>query len=378
LSISCCPGNGAGIAVAAGLLSAWLVPYGAAMGWPAVKEVWLGDQSVQNSQHVLTWDVSETLTHLATYPLEVIASTLPWCLLLVPYLTSAFRSRIGSAGPMVRFAWCALAVAWPTCWIPPTGLPRYFAPLLPCLAVLVGLAVERCTAADALPALRAAWQRYNVTLTVVMFAAALGALGLAAYCGAIANSPLAPLAEPLPIALAYAVIAVALAVLLWRCRTGATPAQARLSVIALMMFLVLTFTGLVMNVRVRRSVDAVSAVEAIRAQLPPGQQLVSIDGQIDSLFNYLYRTPIVRQRTCPPFDGTDRMDDLSYFCFQSPGDCRPPLPFAWQEIGVVNLDRNQHAVPERVLVVGRRLPPPYTPEEAAPPAQLVSQPTRGQ
>ena len=373
-----CWGHLAGIAVAAGLLSAWLVFYGAAMGWPAVKEVWLGDQSVQNSQHVLTWDVSETLTHLATYPLEVFAGTLPWCLLLLPYLTRAFRSRIGSAGPMVRFAWCALAVAWPTCWIPPTGLPRYFAPLLPCLAVLIGLAVERCTAADTLPTLRAAWQRYNVTLAVVMVAAALGVVGIAAFCEVIADSPLASLAEPLPVALGYAVIVVALAVLLWRCRMGTTSAQARLSVIALMMFLVLTFTGLVMNVRVRRSVNAVSAVEAIRAQLPPGQQLVSIDGQIDSLFNYLYRTPIVRQRTCPPFDGTDRMDDLTYFCFQSPGGCRPPLPFAWQEIGVVTLDRNQHAVPERVLVVGRRLPAPYTPEDTAPPGELVSQPATGQ
>ncbi len=294
-----CWGHLAGMAVAAGLLLAWMVPYGWAMGWPAVKQVWLGDQTVQNSQHILTWDLAETLTHLVTYPLEVIAASLPWCLLLLPYLTRAMRRRIGTAGPMVRFACCAMAVAWPTCWIPPGGLPRYFAPLFPCIAVLIGLVVERCTDADTLPALRAGWQRYNGALAVVMFTAGLWAIGLAALGEAMADSPLAPLAEPLPIALAYAVAAVALGLLLWRYRTGATPAQTRLTVTALTVFLVLTFTGLVMNVRVRRSVDATAAVERIRAVLPPGQELVSLDGQIDSLFNFLYRTPIVQPAPLP-------------------------------------------------------------------------------
>jgi 4-amino-4-deoxy-L-arabinose transferase-like glycosyltransferase len=368
-----CWGHLVGFGVAALLLLAWMLPYGWVMGWPAAKEVWLGDQTVQHSRQVIDWDMAETLTHLATYPLEVIAATLPWCLLLLPYLSSAFRRRIGSAGPMVHFASCAMGVAWPTCWVPPAGLPRYFAPLFPCLAVLIGLAVERLTEPAALPALQAAWQRYIRTLALVMIAAALVVVLLAVGAGAT-HPQLAPLAEPLPVAWAYALTAVALAAVLWRLG-GTTAPQVRLSVLALSVFLVLTFTGLVMNVRVRRSVDAAVAVERIRGQLPPAQELVSIDGQIDSLFNYLYRTPIVQQRRCPPFDGSDPMDDLTYFCFMSPGDRRPPLPFAWQEIGVVNLDRNQHPVPERVLVVGRRLPASSAPE---PPVHLVSQPDMGQ
>lgn len=352
-----CWGHLFGIAVAAGLMLAWIVPYGQAMGWPAVRQVWFGDPTVYHSKNIITWDALETLTHLVTYPLEVIAASLPWCLLLLPYVSSVFRGRFGAARPMVHFAGCALAVAWPTCWIPPTGLPRYFAPLFPCLALLIGLAVERCTDADTLPALRAAWQRYNVTLAVVMFGAALLVVVLAAVREAFTAHPLlAPLAEPLPIALAYAAAAVALAMLLWRYRAGTTVAQTRLTVIALALFLVLTFSGLVMNIRVRRSVDAASAIEELRAHLPPNQELVSLDGQIDCLFNFLYRTPIVHQRLCPPFGGSDPMDDVTYFCFRCYGITRPSLPFAWEEIGAINLDRNQLPTPERLLVVGRRLP----------------------
>jgi 4-amino-4-deoxy-L-arabinose transferase-like glycosyltransferase len=346
-------GHLAGMLVGVAVLLAWTVPYGLAMGWPAAKEVWLGDATVNNGRHILMWDLADTLTHLVTYPLEVVAATLPWSLLLVPYFSAELRRRIGGAGPMVLFNSVAMAVAWPSCWIPPGGLPRYFAPLLPCMAVLIGVAVERCAQAETLSSLQLAWRRYRVALASVMLAAAFFVILLAAGAGAL-HPALEPLTEPLPVALAYATVSALLALLLLRSRAG-TPAQVQWCVTAIAVFLVITFTGVVMNVRVRRSVDAEAELQAIRAKLPPGQELVSLDGQVDSLFTYLYRTPIVRPRHCAPF-GKEAVDDVDYFCFASPGDQRTPLPFAWEEIGTVNLDRNLHAVPERVIVVGRRLP----------------------
>ncbi len=352
-----CWGHLAGMAVGAAILLAWVVPYGLEMGWPAVTQVWLGDQTVQNSRHVVDWNLAETATHLVTYPLEVIAATLPWCLLLLPYLSADLRRRIGAARPMVLFMSVCLAVAWPTCWIPPGGLPRYFAPLFPCLAVLIGLAVQRCAEAEVVSSLHAARRRYSATMAGVMIASALVVVILAAGAGDL-HPVLQPLTEPLLVALAYAGLTVGLAVLLLRARAAATPAQAQrqvqLSVIAMVMFLVLTFTGLVTNVRVRRRVDAAAAVQALKQKLPPGQELVSLDGPVDSLFNYLYRVPIVHPRHCVPF-GKESADDVGYFCFTSAGDSRPKLPFAWEEIGVVNLDRNLQPVPERVIVVGRRV-----------------------
>jgi 4-amino-4-deoxy-L-arabinose transferase-like glycosyltransferase len=357
-----CWGHLIGGIVGAAILLAWVIPYGCVMGWPAVREVWLGDQNVQVSQHVVSWDTGVTAIHLVTYPLEVAAATLPWSLLLLVFLSRAFRQAIRDVWPQVFFLMACMAVAWPTCWIPPGGLPRYFAPLFPCLAVLIGLAVERCTLPAAVPSLRAAWLRYSRFVAWLIFTVALVVVALAAGLGAV-HPLLQPLVEPLPVAVAYAVIAGGLAVLLLRVSAESSAVHARLAVLALATFLVLTFTGLIMNVRVRRSVDAASDVARLKEKLPPGQTLVSLDGQVDSLFNYLYRLPIIMPRRCPPF-GNDPASDVTYFCVSSHGDRRPRLPFAWEEIGVVNLDRNARPVPENVIVVGRRLPASYTPSSA--------------
>ena len=48
-------------------------------------------------------------------------------------------------------------------------------------------------------------------------------------------------------------------------------------------------------------------------------------------------------------------DDATWFCFSSVGDYRAPLPFAWEELAVISVDRNWHAKAENVVVVGRRL-----------------------
>jgi hypothetical protein len=107
----------------------------------------------------------------------------------------------------------------------------------------------------------------------------------------------------------------------------------------------------------------------LKDRLPRGQQLVSIDGHTDSLFAYLYGQPFITPGTWP-VAGPDAGAGLTYFCFVSPGDSRPPLPFAWDEVGVVSLDRNHRPVPERVVVVGRRVP-------AASSAQAATRPVPG-
>jgi hypothetical protein len=42
-----------------------------------------------------------------------------------------------------------------------------------------------------------------------------------------------------------------------------------------------------------------------------------------------------------------------YFCFDCDGASRPALPFAWQEVAAISMDRNHHVRPERVVVIGR-------------------------
>jgi 4-amino-4-deoxy-L-arabinose transferase-like glycosyltransferase len=358
-----CRGHFAGMLVGAAVMLAWILPYAAAMGWGAVYNVWFGDPVVAYSGRIQNWDPGDFATHLVTYPLEIAAGTLPWCLLLTLYLRRDFRSSIGAARPQVFFLIVCMGVALPSCWLPPSGAPRYFATFFPALAVLIGLAVQRCAEADAGSALRVAWRRYIVMLTPVLVGAPLAVVALASF-GA-PHRALEAWVEPPLAAAAYAVVFAGLAVLMLRVRAAATPLQVRLSVFGLVAFLVILFNGVVTDVRVYRSVRVAESVRELKEKLPPGQPLVSIGGHVDCLFPYYYGPPIITPRAWPA-PGSEGDPGWTYFCFNCAGDSRPSLPFAWREIAAITMDRNRQERPERVVVVGMRLPAAGLPLQAQP------------
>jgi 4-amino-4-deoxy-L-arabinose transferase-like glycosyltransferase len=339
-----------GALAGAAVLGAWVIPYYRLMGWSGVHDAWLGDCAARIENYL---SLREFLLHLFTFPPEVAAGTLPWSLLLLLYLSRDFRASIRDARPQVLFLATCLAVAFPTCWLHPGGRPRFFAPLYPCLAVLVGLVVQRCGEAAAGVALRAAWGRYLVTVAGVLIALAVAVAGAAA---ARALRPaLSDWGEPPLAALAYVAALVGLAVVIFRAREGGSPARTRSAVLAVAASLAVLFPGVANGIRLRRSEDPVAAMRRLKEQLPPGQALVSFDRYLDSLFPFYYGLPLVTPRPWPVAGGDYR--DVTYFCVQcQPGDSRPELPFAWKEVGVIPLDRNRHRVPEGVVVVGLRLP----------------------
>src|SRR6185437_4705883 len=157
-------------------------------------------------------------------------------------------------------------------------------------------------------------------------------------------------AERWPLALAYALAVIGLAVLISKAREGGAASRIRTAVLAAACFMVLTFTGILTNVRVRRSEDQATAVARLKEQLPQGQRLVSL-GHIDALFAYHYGMSI---DPLSPDNGTDLLArENFYFCFDSDGAARPTLPFAWHEVAAISMDRNHHTSPERVVVIGR-------------------------
>src|SRR4029077_8520825 len=93
---------------------------------------------------VLGLGKSSLSIHLLTFPLEIAAGTLPWSLLLLLFFRRDFRQSIGAAHPCVLFLTLGIAIAFSTCWIPPGGQSRFFAPFFPCLAVMIGLVIQRC------------------------------------------------------------------------------------------------------------------------------------------------------------------------------------------------------------------------------------------
>jgi hypothetical protein len=143
--------------------------------------------------------------------------------------------------------------------------------------------------------------------------------------------------------------------LILRARAGVGPGPARLAVAAAAAAMTLASTGIILDIRIHRSEDMPAAIARLKARLPAGQPLVSLGANVDSRFQYYFGLPIIASR---PWPTAGNAGDLEDFCFQTTGAARPPLPFAWEEVAAVSLDRNHHAVPEDVVVVGRRLPPP--------------------
>jgi 4-amino-4-deoxy-L-arabinose transferase-like glycosyltransferase len=336
-----------GAAAGAAVVLAWLVPCALRTSWPEVWGIFMND----TSSRFRDWKVLDVLVHLVQFPLEVLGCTLPWSLFLFAFASRGLRRSLGEARPHALFTATCLATAFPTCWLPPEGQTRYIAPVYPCLAVLSGVALQACMRADVPARLLAGWRYFATGFAVVMLMAA-AAVVLAAFL--LRNNPrYGEWAEPRSLALAYAAAVASLALLAIRGRRAGDSARVQLAVMAVAVYMVLTFTGVVTDARVRRSEDQASAVAHLKEQLPPGQRLVSL-GHIDALFAYYFAEPI------DPFPSSRAEAEKLlagedfYFCFDAEGDRRPPLPFAWQELAVISMDRNRHPTPMRAVVVGRR------------------------
>jgi hypothetical protein len=46
-----------------------------------------------------------------------------------------------------------------------------------------------------------------------------------------------------------------------------------------------------------------------------------------------------------------------YFCFDSFRGAHPPLPFAWEEVARLSMDRTHRSIADNVVIVGRRVEP---------------------
>ncbi|HWG45420.1 MAG TPA: glycosyltransferase family 39 protein [Gemmataceae bacterium] len=333
-----------GIAVGVAIVFAWLIPCAARTSWPDVWAIFSNDTSMRFRD----WKALDVSVHLLRFPLEVLGCTLPWSFFLLGYLSRDLRRCLGEARPQTLFMALCVATSFPTCWIPPEGQTRYFAPLYPCLAVLIGLMVQCCLHADLPTMARAGWRRFTLLVASSMIVAGVVVMLASIF---LTNHPRYSFwAERWPLALAYALAVIGLAVLIFKAREGGAASRIRTAVLAAACFMVLTFTGILTNVRVRRSEDQATAVARLKEQLPQGQRLVSL-GHIDALFAYHYGMSI---DPLSPDNGTDLLArENFYFCFDSDGAARPTLPFAWHEVAAISMDRNHHTSPERVVVIGR-------------------------
>jgi hypothetical protein len=271
---------------------------------------------------------------------------MPWSLLLAALLWPSFRRAIGDAQSQVVFLTCVIAVTFPTCWLVAGARGRYYLPLYPCFAPLVGLVVERCVQAGSDMPWRRLWPWFLQAMAVVMLAG--GAVVLAATW--IDTGPL-PLRQPGWFAAIYTIAAAGLAAIAFR-SAGRGPAGATSGVWAVAVFLGLSYTGVVTNVLIALSEPSPeAAIAQLKERLPPDVHLVSL-GYIDPLFAYYYREPI--RYTPWPRPGAPIDPDIQYFCCGNDSISATELKIPYQRVAAISCDRYRSAQPKRLVVVGRR------------------------
>jgi 4-amino-4-deoxy-L-arabinose transferase-like glycosyltransferase len=339
----------AGVATFVAIVAVWQVPFAIALDPAAALRVWTEEGYLGSRFQVADW--SQAFEHWAVFPLEVFGSLLPWSFLLPVLTTRWFWNCTGGARPMAVFAITALAVALPTCWLPVESRPRYLMSLYPCVALLVGLIVERSCAAEQVGWWRRSWDNYVVTGIFIVLAAPV-ALAAVVYFGrgrlqdvehAVSGTLLVGIA-----------IAALLAAALAHWSRSLTPRwRASMGMLSLAGFLGLSYITVVVNLQSHTSNDPSDAIASIRASLPAGQRLVSF-GRVHHLFAHYYQEPIalveLSENTAPANCAA------TYFCVSvDPGFETPTIPFEWELLAEVSCERARSDNPRAKVLVGRRV-----------------------
>jgi 4-amino-4-deoxy-L-arabinose transferase-like glycosyltransferase len=345
----------AGATLFAAIIAAWQVPYFLAAGWDASVATWTG----------LTADrvrLGGLAKHMATYPLETFACLLPWSPLLVALLKRDTRRLLAEQLPIVSFLVTAVAVAYPTVWIVAGARGRYFMPLYPLVAVLIALIIERCAAAEIGRYPRRAWHQF-LLLSGSLIAASGLAFGIA---GLLPTDWADQLYQPRWFCVILGVAAATAVAVLWTCYRKPHRLAPAAAVLAVATFAGLAYTGLMVNVYAARWNDPTQLVGQFKSHVADPTTLVSLS-PIDHRFAYYYETPITEISWPKSVDGLP--PDVDYFCFmRNPGDkaasrragrgrtwATTPgtLPFAWEEIASICVERRFRDGPQRSVILGR-------------------------
>ncbi len=346
---------GGGLALAL-VWGPWQVLFWQAEGWHAVRAIYGGDVAMRFEQA----DLLDFVTHLAVFPFEVFfGSLLPWSLLLLAFASRSFRNFDEHARPYLVFLAVAVAATFPTCWLPPGARGRYFMPLYPCLAVLVGAVVDRGTAALA-DASRGsdrnafAWRIFlkAIAAFAVVASAALPFTGLLIRLSVnqLPSQEMAVAPTVFWVVLSAAAIAIAGGAY-WASRS-VRPWSAVVGATSVGLLAAVVWNGPIVEWKLAISErDTAEAVEKVRRLLPTGAELVSI-GPTDHLFAFYYREPIRLVRW-------DRIggEKFGYFCYSTQFSESPPmseLPFSFEVLAVVSCERQEMSEPKRVVVVAKR------------------------
>jgi hypothetical protein len=176
--------------------------------------------------------------------------------------------------------------------------------------------------------------------------------------------------QPIWFGIAFAIVSATAVYVLWNAYRGLNKSRPLAAVFAIATIAGTGATGILINVNTATWIDPTGAIAALKSDLPPETRLVSFS-PIEHRFAYYFRDSIVEIDW--PLNVDDLPKDVEYFCFmRQPGDTavaraagrgrswyQTPgtLPFAWQEIKSICVERQIYDDSPRTVVLGRVVRP---------------------
>lgn len=206
------PGHLLAALLAALPVAAWLTTLAYRVGWDSLWHSLVQEVLLRGQRDGL----GRYLTHLLTYPLQLLAAGLPFFALLPPLVSGAWRrALLERYGDAARFAALVVLVNLPLYWFKGDLAVRYFLPMFPFLALLAAMSYANLMAGTP----SGPWPRFYGGLARLLLGATLPlALALVASPWLTQRWFGGAPAWPWPWSLSLALIAAGLAGWLWQGR----------------------------------------------------------------------------------------------------------------------------------------------------------------
>jgi len=331
-----------GIAVFVAIVGTWLILFARQLGGQGVYAIFTGDIAMRFQ--VITTPV--IVMHLLTYPLEIFAVLMPWSAFLPAYLSRSVRDSLGTARPMVGFVAVCIAVTFPTCWFVPTARTRYFMTMFPMIAILVAPIAQQLFATRVSSAVARGWKVVVYGTATVMVAAGVAVI---AVSWVIDSPRVQPYAQASWVVVVYSTLIVGLVAAMRWAEGGLGTRRVGVAIAALVLFMSASSTWVGTNHAIARAPATIADIEKIRMRIAPTEELISF-GPIHHLFAFHFDRPIRLCRSPKETGATP------YFCYTTYNGIRLPLPFEYEELAVVSMDRTRTANPSCDVIVGVKLP----------------------
>ncbi|HEX3871201.1 MAG TPA: glycosyltransferase family 39 protein, partial [Pirellulales bacterium] len=259
--------HAAGVCLFVLLVALWQLPYWCCVGSDVALGTWT-NLLVEKTQGR---GADKFARHVAEFPWEFFGSMLPWSMWLLAFASPRLRASLNDARRGVAvFIACVSAVAFPSVWFASGGRARHLMPLLPLIAVLVGMAIDHAWQAAANSPLRRAWSK---SLQLAGAVAMLAGVAVAEFV--IFTGSTTPSAVRWRL-VTYAASALLCGAIAWQARRSTDESQARSGVLAWAFFVAVTFVLPYTDIVVCNASDSLGPMRAVVAQIPAEADMVSL------------------------------------------------------------------------------------------------------